>query len=92
MSPITGGITKFSKIENLEKILKVELLLLEYLATENPKEIEIPLRFSLWKNCVRMQRKCYKNISKKGIIFSIFIGFSVLKKSENFLIIFLVKP
>ena len=55
ISQDTGGITKFSKMENLEKVMKVELLLLEFLGTENPKEIVIFLRFPL---------HCYKNAEK----------------------------
>jgi len=70
MKQHTGGITKFLKMGNLEKILKVELLLLEFLGTENPKEIVIFLTFSLHfcKNCnlfrisSTLLQKCGENL------------------------------
>jgi len=43
---VTGGITKFLKMENLEEILKVEPLLSEFFMAENFKESVIVLRFS----------------------------------------------
>jgi len=42
-----GNIKKFSKGENLERILQLELLLLEFPAVENPKAIRSCSRLSL---------------------------------------------
>jgi len=63
-------------MENLEKILYIELLLSELLTAENLKEIRLFQDFfCCGKNCMEIEGKYWRNFLESGIIFSIFTGF-----------------